>query len=207
MERQTYPGQTASSIGTLRLARSRLIAGGAAAAAAIATLAPAALRSAVAAPESGELRLEVCCDGRTFKLDNGAITKPVSRGSSFIVNGALYPAGTFASGPTNPGAPGSLGTWICRGSFLHDLEALAKGAVPHVATTQYYFFNDGSLLISDGVEGGQWVLRAITGGTGRYAGAAGICTQDEVATNNSKIQLGPGIEIPAPNLVFNFQLT
>ncbi len=194
-------GDAAESGATRRL---QLIAGSAAAVAAVAALAPKAAAAAPAAAE--DLRLEVCCDGRTFKLDNGVGGGP-TRGSAFIVSGRLYPAGTFAKGKTGPDTPGSVGTWVCRGHFNYDLGDIAKGATPHVATTQYYVFNDGSMLVSDGMEGGQWVQRAVTGGTGKYTGAAGICTEEEVAENDTKLELAKGLALPAPNIVFNFRLS
>jgi len=184
--------------------RLQLIGGSAAAAAAVAALAPKVAAAAPAAAE--DMRLEVCCDGRTFKLDNGVGSGP-TRGSAFIVSGRLFPAGTFAKGKTGPDTAGSVGTWVCRGHFNYDLADIAKGATPHVATTQYYVFNDGSMLVSDGMEGGQWVQRAVTGGTGKYTGAAGICTEEEVAENDTKIELAKGLALPAPNIVFNFQLS
>jgi hypothetical protein len=186
-----------------KFGRAKLFAGGAAAA--LATLAPAAAGLATAADPTMDLRLDVCCDGRTFRLDNG-LAGPPARGSTFIVNGKLFPGGTFAKAPTNPDSPGSIGTWICRGQFYFGLDDIAKGAVPHVATTQYYLFDDGSLLVSDGLEGGQWVLRAVIGGTGKYLAAKGICTEEEAGTNNTMIKLAPGVEVPAPNIVFNFRL-
>jgi len=194
--------------------RARLFAGGAAAAAALAGLgaqavaqaAPASPSPAAPAPAGAQsLALEVCCDGRSFRFDNGLNGAP-QRGTTFIVSGKIFPAGTFAKGPTNPDSAGSVGTWLCRGTFQYSLSEIANGATPHVATTQLYLFNDGSMLVSEGLEGGQWVLRSITGGTGSYLGARGYVTQEEKATNNTMIQLAPGVAMPAPNIAFNYSL-
>jgi hypothetical protein len=200
--------QMAAALST-RSPRARLLAGGAAVGAAFAALfrgAPAGAAPATPAPAAtAAVAFDVCCDGRTFKLDNGLSVTP-ARGSGYIVNGKIFPAGTFAKGPTDPESPGSIGTWVCRGHFYFGLEEIMKGAVPHVASTQYYVLDDGSMLVSDGLEGGAWFLRAITGGTGRYLGSRGLCTEEEVGTNPTMIQLAQGVAAPAPNLAFNFDL-
>jgi hypothetical protein len=162
--------------------------------------APAAL-----ARSGQSLILEVACDGRTFRLvrkDPMATDQLPSRGDTFIVNGKIYPAGTIASGLSGPDQPGSIGTWICRGWFY--VEDLAT-QTPHAATTQIYFQDDGSSLTSDGLEGGITSVRAVSGGTGRWAGVSGSVIQEEVDTNDTLLDLGP-VEVPAPNIRFTFSL-
>ena len=69
------------------------------------------------------------------------------KGTTFIVNGVIYPAGTFDkhgpdSGVLPDGSPEFpdmvIGTWTCRGWFSVDLLATTTG--PYVATTQYSDF-------------------------------------------------------------------
>jgi hypothetical protein len=189
--------------------RARLLAGGAAFGAAFTALfrgAPAGAAPAAPAPAATTpVAFDVCCDGRTYRLANGLGGEP-GRGAGYIVNGKLFPAGTFAKGPTNPDSPGSVGTWVCRGHFYYGLDEIMRGAAPHVASTQYYILDDGSMLVSDGLEGGAWFLRAVTGGTGRYLGTRGLCTEEQVGTNTTMIQLAQGVAVPAPNIAFNFDL-
>ncbi len=149
--------------------------------------------------------MDVSCDGRTFRLDNNAEV-PLRRGAAFIVNGVIFPAGSFAKGKTGPDSAGRIGLWVCRGTFQFDLAEIAGGALPHVTTIQQYVFDDGSLLVSEGPEGGTRVIRAVYGGTGRYLGARGAVTQEEVGPNDTVITLAPGVQVPAPNIHLSFTL-
>ncbi|GEM_PF-5426191 len=140
--------------------------------------------------------------------ENGA-SGPAVRGSTFIVSGKLFPAGTFGSNPERfgPDSPGSIGAWICAGTFQYDLAEIAKGKAPHVISTQYYLLDDGSVLMSEGLEGGMTTTRVILGGAGKYAGARGTVVEKHgVSDNNTLIRLGPGVDLPAPNIVFGFNL-
>ncbi|MFW6074445.1 MAG: hypothetical protein ACOC9Y_02550, partial [Chloroflexota bacterium] len=107
-------------------------------------------------------------------------------------------------GLEQPNQEGSIGTWICRGWFYYGLEEMGEGAVPHVVTTQLYLLDNYDGLISDGIEGGLYALRPVTGGYGQYAGARGFVEEDEVATNATELHLGGGFSMPAPNIWFRF---
>jgi hypothetical protein len=195
--------------GQPRLARGRVLAGGAALAAAAAAVGAQRIATAQSGqPDRPEhtLSLEVSCDGRTQRWDSGAVGTGL-RGTTFIVNGKIFPADTFAKGPTGPDSPGSIGTWICRGTLYFDLAEIAAGKEPHAATTQVFLFDDGSQLVAEGLEGGAAeVTRLVTGGTGRYRGARGQGTEREVGTNPTLLKPAPGVEVPAPNIVFRFSL-
>jgi hypothetical protein len=202
--------QGKSSEGQPRLARGRVLAGGAALAAAAAALGAHSIAAAQSGqrerPERPEqaLALEVSCDGRTQRWDSGAVGTGL-RGATFVVNGKIFPAGTFAKGPTGPDSPGSIGTWVCRGTLYFDLAEIAQGKEPHAATTQFFLFDDGSQLVTEGVEGGAAEFtRLVAGGTGRYRGTRGQVTEREVGTNPTLLKPAPGVEIPAPNFVFRF---
>jgi hypothetical protein len=192
-----------------RITRGQLLAGGAATAAVSVAALGARAAHAADAPAGGQtFSLDVSCDGRTFRYENGA-SGPAVRGSTFIVSGKLFPAGTFGSNPERfePDSPGSIGAWICAGTFQYDLAEIAKGKAPHVISTQYYLLDDGSVLMSEGLEGGMTTLRVILGGAGKYAGARGTVVEKHgVSDNNTLIRLGPGVELPAPNIVFGFNL-
>jgi hypothetical protein len=198
--------------GRPRLARGRVLGGGAVLAAVAAALGAQGIAAAqTGRPERPErpgqtLALEVSCDGRTQRWDSGAVGTGL-RGSTFIVNGKIFPEGTFAKGPTSPDSPGSIGTWVCRGTLYFDLAEIAQGKEPHVATTQIFLFDDGSQLVTEGMEGGAAEFtRVIAGGTGGYQGARGQVTEREVGTNPTPLKPAPGVEIPAPNFVFRFSL-
>lgn len=132
-------------------------------------------------------RLEVAMDGTSFSFEGATNANGApAAGTPFIVQGYLYPAGTFArsgqlSGVNPDGSPQFpdevLGTWICRGWHLQDGDALTG---PVVATTQIFDFdpqNPGAqTIIADGIELADFDVRfqrAITGGTGAFEGMTG----------------------------------
>lgn len=138
------------------------------------------------------LGFEVATDARTFRINRGAPLPDAKRGDSFIVEGFIYPAGTIAPGGTllNPGAfnpitaTGSIGKWVLRGTFNYDFGEIMAGAEPAVYGTEYFLFNDGKMLVSDGSHGGvQPQLRVIVGGGGALSGAAGDVREQVIGTN------------------------
>ncbi len=208
------PTHATKTGGQPRLLRGRVLAGGAALAAA----ALGAQRIAAAQPAQPErperperpeppgtsLTLEVACDGRTQRWDSGPAGTG-QRGTTFIVTGKIFPAGTLAKGPTGPDSSGSIGTWVCRGTLYFDLAEIAQGKEPHAATSQLFLFDDGSQLVTEGLEGGAAEFtRLVTGGTGRYRGTRGQVTEREVGTNPTLLKPAPGVEVPAPNFAFRF---
>jgi hypothetical protein len=134
---------------------------------------------------------DVAINARTFRLNKGGTLLDALRGDGFIVNGKIYPAGTIPPGgtPDNPGtfdpdsAPGSIGTFVCRGTFFFDIgEILTQGREPHVYSTQHFEFNNQNVLVADGPEGGRQ-LRAVIGGMGNFSGASGEVTEDPIGVN------------------------
>jgi hypothetical protein len=125
--------------------------------------------------------------------------KPPLYGSPFITEGYIYPYGTLTGNtPTTPGngvlANGDaefpnlvIGRWTCRGWFVGDGAATKTG--PLVITHQLFDLGrkPGEMtLCTDGVElvdVNVPVLRAITGGTGRYVNAGGQVEQVFLGTN------------------------
>lgn len=101
-------------------------------------------------------------------------------GNAFVTQGYIYPAGTLVGGMEGTLSNGQpafpdfvIGEWTCDGFFVGDGMRTETGAI--VVTRQIYRFNDGDLLISHGpemAEPGVTVTRAVTGGTGDYAGVA-----------------------------------
>jgi hypothetical protein len=114
-------------------------------------------------------------------------------GSSFITQGYIYPAGTLDGGngvlaDGSPEFPDKvLGEWTCRGWFVGDGGHAKTG--PMVVSTQLYNFGEelgNETLVTEGYEladVGVVVERAITGGTGPYAGAEGEIKQTFLGLN------------------------
>lgn len=106
-------------------------------------------------------------------------------GNPFISQGYIYPAGTLDGGVEgtllngDPAFPDLvIGEWTCDGFFVADGMRTETG--PIVMTRQIYRFHDGDLLISHGPELadiGASVMRAVSGGTGDYAGLSSELSQ------------------------------
>jgi hypothetical protein len=110
------------------------------------------------------------------------------RGGLFILNGKLFPAGTLPSGmasndptqPVNGVAP--IGEWLVRGHHAFPLPpaiAPAYSSSPGDFGTAYFILDQGRAAIFTEtyafLEGfaPSLAFTAVTGGTGRFAGAAG----------------------------------
>ena len=122
-----------------------------------------------------------------------------------MVAGKIYPEGTIESGLSGPSQEGSIGTWICRGWWFYDLAEIAEGALPHVISTQTYLLDSLDGLVSDGTEGG-YDLRQVIGGHGMYRNVRGQVAEIHVDTNDTLLNLGGGVLLPAPNIRFEFDL-
>jgi hypothetical protein len=137
------------------------------------------------------LSYDVAIDVKTFSLNNNDPankSNPV-RGSTFIVYGKIFPAGTIPSGVTSfdPNQPGSIGTWVCRGVFLADYADIASGTAKLAFhTTQLFMFaNDEMMVATEGMEGNVGVNtnRVVTGGTGLFRGVTGEELQEVIGVN------------------------
>jgi hypothetical protein len=99
-------------------------------------------------------------------------TQP-ERGSFFITEGRVFPAGTIdGDGATfDPNRTGHIGIWICRGTHL-----VAANEIPAaplwVSSAQLFVLGrqGKEQLATEGVEGGGTITRIVTGGAGNYAG-------------------------------------
>jgi hypothetical protein len=137
---------------------------------------------------------DVATDASTFRINRGAALPDAKRGDSFIVEGKIYPGATIPPGGSlqSPGsfdpktAPGSIGKWVLRGVFNYDFGEILAGAEPFIFGTQYFLFNDGRVLISEGPHGGASAqLRAIIGGAGAFSGAAGDVREQIIGVNST----------------------
>jgi hypothetical protein len=121
--------------------------------------------------------IDIAFDGNAFFVNsaNPAATGGAP-GDTFLLKGKLFVGGTIAPGNNtfSPNAPGSIGNFLCRGTMLFSDAEIAAGAAPFVATTQTYLFDNGNMLITEGLEAGvQTIDRAVVGGLGDFSGASG----------------------------------
>lgn len=173
-----------------------------------------AAASAAAATDPKVITYDVACLLNTFTpvLASGA-TDPFSdfRGTTFFVEGELYPAGTIPDGATDydPASDTAIGHWLCRGWFINRTGRAGEAdrPEPHVLTHQEYLIErispehlfPADQLSSSGLEGTatpQLAVRSVVGGAGRYAGAAGQVIQHTIGANTTA----------GPNFRFAFQL-
>jgi hypothetical protein len=145
--------------------------------------------------------VDVAMDGSTWRFDDGSnpfyptFTGALARGKTFIVSGNIYKGGTLKEGgnfgepnnPPGPGIPTPIGTWVCRGTFNFDIGDIANGAAPHVTSTQFFYFNDGTTLVTDGPEGGAVTLRALVGGAGKHASSRGESQETPLGVNDTNL--------------------
>lgn len=155
-------------------------------AAAILALAIAQLNTSTAAQAGGDtLRVEVAENFTMAVFDAAPVFDDgfPAHGNAFMTQGYIYPAGTLinTNGVLPDGSPEFpdkvLGTWYCLGYNVGEAGYTENGV--WVVGTEVYEFGEvpgNETLVTDGIEladQGVFWLRAITGGTGRFAGARG----------------------------------
>lgn len=126
-----------------------------------------------------------------FSLFSPTLVKPTDtqpeRGSFFVTEGNLYPAGTIqGDGATfNPNSDGSLGRWFCRGTHLVGASEIPDAAF-WVNTAQLYLLpDDARSIATEGLEGSGAIVRTVKGGTGRFRGYVGEQHQEFLGFNAS----------------------
>jgi hypothetical protein len=134
------------------------------------------------------LILDVAGDCRTFNYMRGLPLNQIVRGDGFIMNGRIFPAGTLRPGSqaNDPNAPGSIGTWVGRGTSTATLaEHIANPTLPAIYWTQYLSLAVG-MIVSEGwhAHGGA-NDNAVTGGTRAFRGASGDMTIESLGTNST----------------------
>ncbi len=108
------------------------------------------------------------------------------RGSFFVTEGRVFPAGTIQGDGSgfHPNQSGHIGVWICRGTHL-----VAASQIPAaplwVSSAQLYVLGrqGKEQLATEGIEGNGTVTRIVTGGAGNYAGWTGEQTQTFLGFN------------------------
>jgi hypothetical protein len=114
-------------------------------------------------------------------------TQP-ERGSFFVTEGRVFPAGTIQGDGTgfDPYRSGHIGVWICRGTHL--VAASEIPAAPLWVTTAQLFVlgrQGKEQIATEGIEGSGTVTRIITGGAGNYAGFIGEQRQTFLGFNST----------------------
>jgi len=161
---------------------------------------------------NGTMIVDVAVDMTTFAIVPSAGNPPGKplgpmpfRGTTFIVNGKIFPAGTLPTGTAgnNPNQAGSIGDWICKGFLTADLSAQLSGASKvGFNTTQMFLFNgDTQAIWTEGLEGslgqaGVQTNRIVLGGTGLFHGSSGTALQESLGTNSTG----------APNIRLHFRI-
>jgi hypothetical protein len=108
------------------------------------------------------------------------------RGSFFITEGRLFPAGTIqGDGSTfHPAQSGHIGIWVCRGTHLVAANQIPAAALWVSSAQLFVIGRQGKeQLATEGIEGKGTVTRVVTGGAGNYAGWTGEQVQTFLGFN------------------------
>ena len=111
------------------------------------------------------------------------------RGSFFITEGSIYPAGTIKGDgatfdPTDAAGPKAAGRWFCSGTHLVAGNEIPATTQPWVYTSQLYLLpDDRSSIETSGLEQTAPITRAVTSGTGKFKRFAGIQKQEFLGFN------------------------
>ncbi|MDX1978832.1 MAG: hypothetical protein SFV51_01085 [Bryobacteraceae bacterium] len=109
------------------------------------------------------------------------------RGSFFVTEGNIYPAGTIpgAGHEFDPNAPGSMGRWFCKGVFLVRGSELDKTPLALLTDQILLLPDDKQSIVTAGTEGNGVAMRTVIGGTGPYAGYVGEQRQEFLGFNKT----------------------
>src|SRR5712692_5222633 len=146
---------------------------------------------------SGTFVVDVAVDMRTFAAIPSTGNPPgepvgPNRGTTFIVNGKVFPGGVLPSGTASndPNQEGSIGDWVCRGILTSDLASQLAGEdeIGFDTTQMLIFGSDRRAIWSEGLEGGLGEVgvtthRIVLGGTGAFLAASGDVVQESLGTN------------------------
>ena len=144
------------------------------------------------------IRFDVAEDPTRFAFDKGGPlveSGMPAYGNGFITQGYIYPHETLADDDPgvdvngNPLYPDKvIGEWTCYGYMVGEGADTPTG--PWAITEQIYSFSEDAgneTIVSNGyelVDAHTPLYRAVTGGTGPYAGARGQVTQTLLAITN-----------------------
>jgi hypothetical protein len=145
------------------------------------------------------IALDVAMDASSARASrpDWSISGPL-RGDTFVSGGLIYAGGIIPDGDNSdaPGDDSRLGALVVRGQYIADGAEIASGARHSVASTHIFMLDEGSGVVTEGLEGNGTEVRAVVGGYGKYSGATGQVTQEIVGFNATG----------GPNLRFTFTL-
>lgn len=156
------------------------------------------------------LKLDISEDMNQFAFDQSRVYEDgmPAHGSGFVTRGYIYPDGTLngSNGVNADGTPEFpekvIGEWMCFGYMIGEAAHAKSGA--WVISTQIFNFGKdygNQTLVTQGYELADPtpVYRAITGGTGDYAGASGQAMQIFQGLNASEgVVLDVELEVITP---------
>jgi hypothetical protein len=143
-----------------------------------------------AADDTVTITLDVAMDASSVRAgrQDWSITDPM-RGDTIVSTGLAYAGGSIPDGDTTATFSltddGRLGTLVSRGQYIADGAEIASGAPYSIASTHIFMLDDGSGVITEGLEGTGTEVRAVVGGYGKYSGATGQVTQAVLGYNGT----------------------
>jgi hypothetical protein len=102
-------------------------------------------------------------------------TRP-ERGSFFITEGRVFPAGTIQGDGADfdPNRSGHVGVWICRGTHLVSASEIPAAPLWVSSAQLFVLGRQGKEQLStEGIEGAGTSTRIVTGGAGNFTGFVG----------------------------------
>lgn len=161
----------------------------AAAAALMVTLQPAMAQMNRNTPERMEFTVDLAEDMNLFVESHVPVGTEPLRGSFFVTEGKIFPAGTIPSTGGDQFDPntvaGSIGVWFCKGTFLVKGSLFDKTPMAVLTDQVYLLPNDKQSIATTGTEGSAPTIRAVIGGTGAYAGYTGEQRQEFLGFNKT----------------------
>jgi hypothetical protein len=140
-------------------------------------------------PERIQFTVDVAEDMNLFVEPRVPVGTEPLRGSFFVTEGKIFPAGTIPAvggDQFDPnGITGSLGTWFCKGTFLARGSVFDKTPMAVLSDQLYLLPNDKQSISTTGTEGSVPAVRAVIGGTGAYAGYTGEQRQEFLGFNKT----------------------
>ena len=146
-----------------------------------------AVMTTFAIAEDAPMRFDVAEDHTRFVFASAPVHDDglPAFGNAFVTQGYVYEDGTLDGGHEGVNPDGSpvfpdkvIGTWTCDGWYVGDGFHTKEGTI--LISRQVFEFDDGSILISQGPESVDENIplpRAITGGTGDFAGIGNEMSQ------------------------------
>jgi len=157
--------------------------------AAVATAMPVAAQTGIDNfnQEKIEFTIDVAEDMDKYVEHRTAAGEEPVRGSQFVTEGNIYPVGTISGNGDqfDPNMAGSHGTWFCKGVFLVKGSEFDKSPRAVLSDQIYLLPNDRHSIATTGAEGNGTAIRAVTGGTGAYAGYVGEQRQEFLGFNKT----------------------